>query len=162
MTASIAEPTEARAATAVEPWWRAAAHSARSPFHTQQLCEVLDRSWPGEHAACHVELDTGGASSIVPAFVYRSCPRLEYYRHAVGTHLAPEWPMMLSHSLAGWYGCPAGTNADCRRAAVAEFTRRAESLSLPAIFAGIDERDEGTIADLGRAGYHLEHFHTLM
>src|SRR5262245_32373552 len=142
--------------------WQSAAVAAQSPFHTRELCAVVERAWPGEHTAYHVEQSTASGYAVIPAFLYKSCPRIDYYRNVIGADFAPDWPILVSHCLVGWYGFPLAFDMQSALGAFKEFSRRAMYFNATAMFAGVDERQTLTLKDLAEEGYHIGHFHTLM
>jgi hypothetical protein len=131
-----------------------------SPFHASWFLRAIARAWPGTREARHVLVRGADGAALAPAYLYRSCPRLDYYRPATSPPLAA--PILMSHALVGWYGGVAGTGESARAAVVEELLVEAGRSRAIALVAGVDARDDAQVALLHRFGFSVERWHTLM
>ncbi|MDR6224745.1 GNAT family N-acetyltransferase [Desmospora profundinema] len=140
--------------------WNGFVQKVGTPFHSKNFMEALDIGWEGTRYNRHVILGENGISAVIPAYLYETCPRLDYYRHAVSPPLKD--PVILSHNFVSYYGYPLAISDMSRKKVIRQFIHNAKMESAIAMMGGIDSRDEKLTADLKSNGFHLGWFHTLM
>lgn len=133
-----------------------------SVFQCSAFCQVVENAQLGVYFPRHLVLRRNGAIiAIVPAYLYTSCPRLDYYR-VKGLQNLLHVPILLSHSLIGWRGYPVAANQEDKELAIQHFYEMATEESALAMFIGIDERDTSSIHALQKQQFALATFHTSM
>ncbi len=145
-----------------EQAWKDLIQEHGTAFQTLELCRIFERTWPGRYQAQHIVLAREHTPrAVIPAYLYETCPRVDYYKRACPEQLIDD-PLLLSHALVGWYGFPVATDRESKRLALREFVRAAQNAHAIAMFAGIDARDVSSIQALRDERFVLQRFHTLM
>ncbi|MEV6603132.1 GNAT family N-acetyltransferase [Kutzneria sp. NPDC051319] len=76
-----------------------------SVFHAWEWLAAFEEAPPGDFEAAHLLAYAGGQLvGICPAYLARSCPRLDYLWSLAG--ISPGGPILLAHSLAAFAGGP--------------------------------------------------------
>jgi hypothetical protein len=141
--------------------WTQLSRRTGSPFHSAEFCATIQQCWPGDHVPRHVTVfDRTECRAIIPAYLYGSCPRLDYYRSNVSPVLKDR--VVGAHALVAWYGYPIGQDDRAISDAIErhlETCRRDRAMSF---FFGVDGRDTRTLDLVRAAGYQVARFHTNM
>ncbi len=147
--------------TQMEAWDELVTHHG-SAFQYASVLQALESSTKGRFAPRHFMLSADGQLMAgIPAYLYDSCPRLDYYKRAnMGAHIQDR--ILLSHHLIGWYGEPIARDESSMRQVVRAFSEEAEKEEAIAFFAGIDQRNEQTIRVLREEGYEIQRFQTIV
>jgi Acetyltransferase (GNAT) domain len=141
--------------------WDSLVDKFGSGFQKSSLINVFQENWKGVFEPMHISLrQDNKIIAAIPAYLYDSCPRLDYYRSKVSPVF--EERILLSQDLLGWYGYPVAENETVSKIAMKEFCKVAEDHNAVAMLSGIDGRDKSLIKSLKDMGFYISLFHTLM
>lgn len=143
-------------------WDELMVQASASPFQSSGFCNLLDDAWPGSRDSRHIVIRSEDKLiAAVPAYLYGTCARLDYYRKSLGPDPFAD-PILLSHSLVGWHGYPVASRCRDRDLAIERFVAEAGREDAVAMFAGIPAHHQDLVDSLGRFGFELAVFHTAM
>jgi hypothetical protein len=141
--------------------WDSLIENFGNGFQKSSLIKVFQEHWMGVFEPKHISISHDNKLvAAVPAYLYESCPRLDYYKSQVSDKFRER--ILLSQDLLGWYGQPAAENQTLSKLAVEQFCKVAAVNQAVAMFSGIDGREKSLLKTLKDLGFHLSLFHTLM
>ncbi|WP_137791887.1 GNAT family N-acetyltransferase [Bacillus sp. E(2018)] len=130
-------------------------------FQKYELIKIYEETWKGDFTPFHVTVKKGESlRSIIPGFLYRSCPRLDYYKRKIEPCIQDK--ILVSHDLVGWYGQPIFFDYEYLELSINKFIETANENNAMTFFPGIDSRNKVLLQVLKERGFEINHFHTIV